>query len=144
MRKDYRISIVVPKSVEDYEIRSYIEEAVASWKGSMDPDDAITHIDENSVRVYKLQKQRRIKSCDASYYNTDEVYCDFFKCTGCGCADIMNGFNFCPSCGSKLKILTPVELRLTLREPDPHCVACHGGGKVSMNGETVDCPICLS
>lgn len=58
-RRSYRVTLDVPDGVNDTEMKAYIEEAVAVWKGQKHPEDPLFDLDGKSVKVSKPHKPKR-------------------------------------------------------------------------------------
>lgn len=57
----YNVTLVRPEGVSVQMMKEYITDAVASMKGSYNPDDDIFHLDRDTVRVTKPRKPRATK-----------------------------------------------------------------------------------
>ncbi len=58
-KKSYRVSLEVPDGVNDWDMRQYIEESVATMKGCLCPEDPMFHLKGESVKVFNINKSKR-------------------------------------------------------------------------------------
>ena len=47
----FTVALEMPEGVSTSEMETYIEEAVATWRGQLDPDDPLFALDGDSVKV---------------------------------------------------------------------------------------------
>lgn len=67
MRREFVVSLEMPWGVTVPEMEQYIEVAVGTWHGGMDPDAPIFDLDGDTVRCHRIAKKRKKKeSEDAS------------------------------------------------------------------------------
>ena len=50
-RSAFLITVDIPEGCTTKEMKDYIEEAVTTWHGSMDPEHPLFNLDGDSVRV---------------------------------------------------------------------------------------------
>lgn len=58
MRREFVVSVDMPDGVKVAEMAGYIGDAVATYKGCLDPDEAIYGLDGNSVKVRPVPKPK--------------------------------------------------------------------------------------
>ena len=54
MKQTYQVTLDLPDGVSKKEMAAYIEEAICSWKGGIDPEDLISDLDISSVKVRQI------------------------------------------------------------------------------------------
>lgn len=59
---EFRVRLKVPEGATVDDVRDYIEDAVACWKGSRCPDDPIFDLDGDSVRVRRIYRTEAVKA----------------------------------------------------------------------------------
>ena len=57
MLKSFTVTFDVPRGVSMQECKEHIKDAVSSWGGSYDPDDAFFHLNDVKVTTTKKTKQ---------------------------------------------------------------------------------------
>jgi hypothetical protein len=62
MKRQFVVTLDMPKGVTADEMATYIEESVAVWKGHMDPDEPLFDLDGDSVRAKAVPRKRPAKS----------------------------------------------------------------------------------
>lgn len=58
MQRKFTVTVEMPEGVKVAEMADYIEDAVATHKGCMDPDEAIFGLDGTSVKVRPVPKPK--------------------------------------------------------------------------------------
>lgn len=61
-RLHFKVSVDLPEGCTVTEVKDYIEESVATWRGCKDPDSAIFDLNSDTVRVDRIYKQKKTPS----------------------------------------------------------------------------------
>ncbi len=63
MRTKFIVSVEIPLGATEADMKGYIEDAVSTWAGSLNPhDDPLFDLDRDKVKVTKFRKFNRQKS----------------------------------------------------------------------------------
>ena len=68
-------------------------------------DLMIKHLEEK-LKAAMCEANACPQLCDVvipEFKYRDSALLNFYKCSSCGCTDILDGFVFCPFCGKKIK-----------------------------------------
>jgi len=57
MIKQYVVTVDVPNGVPEGEMCSYIEEAVGTWRGQMDPEEALFDLNSKTVKAVPFKRK---------------------------------------------------------------------------------------
>jgi hypothetical protein len=62
MKRQFIVTLNMPPDAAVSEAVDYIDEAVACWRGGLDPDDPMYQLDNSTVKVRALPRKRKGKS----------------------------------------------------------------------------------
>lgn len=61
MIKHFKVSLDVPVGVTTTEVKEYIMNSVASWKGQLHPENPLINLDPESVKCSSLKDVKKAK-----------------------------------------------------------------------------------
>lgn len=59
MKRKFIVTLEIPRGVTVSEMKNYIEDAVACWKGGGDPEGALFDLDGDSVKVVAVPVKKK-------------------------------------------------------------------------------------
>jgi len=105
MFKEFKVRVEMPEDVYIADMREYIQVAVESWKGSLNPEEGLFWMDADKVKVTQLYSPRSkhvLIDTETNGFEADNIYKHYYVCPHC--KDVLNKLNanYCSNCGTKL------------------------------------------